>query len=250
MTIVLTTIKTISENKQDDPISFSFLAVILLTTGFVIYYFTSIYLKNFFKQIPKHKVPSFYYYIYQRFLGFFIFGLIPATVFLVLQSKSLTKYGLNLNQLNISLIWTFLLGLVIFIVNYYLAGKKHNLKNYPQIRWNYWTRYKLLINCATWMLYLFGYEFMFRGLLLFSFYYAYGTGIAIAVNCALYSLVHIPKGKKETLGAIPLGIVLSLVTLNTGSIFVAFVFHVIMALSNDYFAIKSHPSMTFNTNKK
>jgi len=164
-------------------------------------------------------------------------------------SKSPTNYGLNFNQLQTSLSWTAFLGLIIIVANYFLTGKKQNLKNYPQIRLRYWTADKILVNSLTWIIYLFGYELMFRGLLLFSFYYAYGTFVAIFVNCVLYSLVHIPKGKKETFGAIPLGIILSFITLETGSIFVAFVFHVIMALSNDHFAIKAHPSMTYNPKK-
>ncbi len=223
--------------------------LILLIVGFIIYYFTSEFLKKYFDRLSKTKVPSFYSVIYQRILGFLTFGLIPAALIIILYSKSLADYGLNFNRLHISVVWTFLLGIAIIIANYFFSGKKENLKNYPQIRLNNWTKDKLLINSTTWGLYLLGYELMFRGLLLFSFYYAYGTVVAIAVNCVLYSLVHIPKGKKETFGAIPLGAILSIITLNTGSLFVAFVFHVIMALSNDYFAIKAHPSMRFNNKK-
>ncbi|MGM0496846.1 MAG: CPBP family intramembrane glutamic endopeptidase [Bacteroidota bacterium] len=247
MMIVLTTLKTLFASKQDSQIHF--LVLILLITGFIIYYFASKTLNVYFKKLPENKVPSFYSMTYQRILGFSIFGVIPAVIVLMVRSKSLTNYGLNFNQLQTSFIWTLILGLGILLANYYLAGKPQNLKNYPQIRFSNWTLQKLLINCTTWTLYLFGYELMFRGLLLFSFYYAYGTGIAIVVNTILYSLVHIPKGKKETFGAIPLGIVLCFVTLNTGSVFFAFIFHVIMALSNDYFAIKAHPSMTINLNK-
>ena len=246
--IVLTILKSILQHKQDDPIHL--LVFILLLTGFLVYYSFSEFLKDYFKNKIKLKVPTYYSFIAQRILGFFTFGFIPCAIVLIFHSKSLVNYGLNFNQLQTSLIWTAVMGFIIIIANYLLAGKKQNLKNYPQIRLNNWTIDKILINSLTWILYLFGYELMFRGLLLFSFYYAYGTVIAIAVNCVLYSLVHIPKGKKETFGAIPLGIILSFITLSTGSIFVAFIFHVIMALSNDYYAIKAHPSMTLGLKRK
>jgi len=245
--IVLLILEFTLQHIQDDPAHL--LVFILLLTGFIIYYFLSEFLKKYFKNTIKAKVPSYYSFIAQRILGFFTFGLIPFAIVLVSHSKPAGNYGLNFNNLQTSLFWTAFLSLIIIVANYFLAGKKQNLKNYPQIRLNNWSIDKILINSLTWILYLFGYELMFRGLLLFSFYYAYGTVVAIAVNCVLYSLVHIPKGKKETIGAIPLGIILSFITLNTGSIFVAFAFHVIMALSNDYFAIKAHPSMTYNPKK-
>jgi len=241
--IILTFFLSILQNKLDDTIHL--LVFILLLAGFIIYYFLSEFLKDYFRKTIKAKVPSYYSLIAQRIMGLFTFGLIPGAIVLIFHSTPLTNYGLNINQLQTSLIWTAVMGLIVIIANYYLAGNKENLKNYPQIRLNNWTLDKILINSLTWILYLLGYEFMFRGLLLFSFYYAYGIVVAIAVNCVLYALIHIPKGKKETFGAIPLGIILSFITLDTGSIFVAFIFHVIMALSNDYYAIKAHPSMTF-----
>ena len=245
--IVLKPLESIFIHKQDDPAYL--LVFILLLTGFIIYYFLSEFLKGYFKNTFKANFPSYYSFIAQRIVGFVTFGLIPFVIVIVFYSKSPTNYGLNFNHLQTSLVWTFFLGLIVVVANYFLAGKKQNLKNYPQIRLNNWAADKILVNSLTWIIYLFGYELMFRGLLLFSFYYAYGTFVAITVNCVLYSLVHIPKGKKETFGAIPLGIILSFITLETGSIFVAFVFHVIMALSNDHFAIKAHPSMTYNLKK-
>ena len=41
---------------------------------------------------------------------------------------------------------------------------------------------------------------------------------AIAINIALYSATHILKGLDETIGAIPLGFVLCLLTISSGTI--------------------------------
>ena len=220
--------------------------IIFLTLGigFFIYHFTSEFMKKKFSEINSSREYYTYYgYLFQRILGFLTFGLLPSFIFIVYKDQSLTNFGFNLQHLALSLLWTIGLGTLVGVANYFLAGKKENLRTYPQIRLKIWTPDKLLLNAITWAIYLLGYEFMFRGLLLFSFYEAYGATIAITVNCIAYALVHIPKGKKETFGSIPLGILLSIITLQTGSIFVAFWFHVIMALTNDYFAIKAHPSM-------
>ena len=70
-----------------------------------------------------------------------------------------------------------------------------------------------------------------------------GVWPAIILNVAIYALVHVPKGIKEAVGAIPLGILLCIITLQTGSIIVALAVHIIMALGNEWFSLKAHPGM-------
>ena len=114
-----------------------------------------------------------------------------------------------------------------------------------QIRARIWTHKTVLLNIVGWALYLFGYEFLFRGILLFPLAETLGVWPAIAVNIALYSTTHIPKGMQETIGAIPFGLVLSLLTLASGNIWIAFVVHLAMALTNSFTSLKYHPQMQF-----
>ncbi|MFP4042069.1 MAG: CPBP family intramembrane glutamic endopeptidase [Bacteroidales bacterium] len=220
------------------------IALFCFGLGFFFYFIISYWLKNrlhnTFKNIEKQ---TFYEYIFQRILGFLFLGIFPAIVFYYTQDESLSAYGININQLPISLLWILILGSTVLILNFFFAGSKRNLQQYPQIQIKNWTFSLFSLNAITWILYLFSYELLFRGILLFSLYDAYGTGAAVILNTILYSLVHIPKGQRETLGAIPLGIILCLITIQTSSFFVAFAFHAIMAVSNDYFAIKYNPDM-------
>lgn len=210
--------------------------------GFFFYFILSYWLRKklniIFQNIEKE---TFYEYMFQRILGFMLLGISPAIVFYHTQEQSLSAYGINLNQLSISIIWILILGSTVIALNFFFAGSKRNLQQYPQIQIKNWTFSLFFLNAITWILYLFGYELLFRGILLFSLYDAYGIGVAVIVNTILYALVHIPKGQRETLGAIPLGIILCLITIQTNSFSVAFAFHAIMAVSNDYFAIKYNP---------
>jgi membrane protease YdiL (CAAX protease family) len=86
---------------------------------------------------------------------------------------------------------------------------------------------------------------MFRGFLLFSSLPVLGIWPSILLNTAVYSLVHIPKGNKETLGAIPFGILISYLAIETGTFWIAFFTHVILALSNEWFSLRTHPEMLF-----
>ena len=72
-----------------------------------------------------------------------------------------------------------------------------------------------------------------------------GVWPAIAVNIALYSATHIPKGLDETIGAIPLGLVLCLLTLSSGTIWIAFFVHVAMAWTNTFTALRFNPDTNY-----
>ena len=101
------------------------------------------------------------------------------------------------------------------------------------------------LNLLGWFLYLFGYEFLFRGVLLIPVVKALGVWPAIAINVAIYSATHIPKGLDETVGAIPLGLALCLLTLATGTIWIAFLVHVTMAWTNTLTSLKFNPEMKY-----
>lgn len=125
------------------------------------------------------------------------------------------------------------------------AKKPKNLSNYPQIRAKIWDVKTFRLNLLGWAIYLFGYELLFRGVLLFPLVEAYGVWLAIAVNVALYSATHIPKGLDETIGAAILGFILCLFTLMAGNIWIAFIVHVAMAWTNSLTALKHHPEIYY-----
>ena len=72
-----------------------------------------------------------------------------------------------------------------------------------------------------------------------------GLWPAIGLNIVLYSLVHIPKGLHEILGALPFGIILCLAAYDTGSFWIAFIAHGSQAVINEFYAIRFNPAMDF-----
>jgi membrane protease YdiL (CAAX protease family) len=117
------------------------------------------------------------------------------------------------------------------------------LSRYPQIRVKKWTLSLLILSGISWMVYLFAYEYLLRGVFLYSCAEELGIIAAIIINVSIYSLVHLPKGAKETIGAIPMGILLCILTLHFGTIWAAFWIHCSLALSNEWFSIRYHPEM-------
>ena len=76
-------------------------------------------------------------------------------------------------------------------------------------------------------------------------YETIGLWPAIAVNIALYSGTHIPKGQQETVGAIPLCIALCLISVQTGNMWTAAIIHIAMSYTNTLTTFKRHPEMKY-----
>lgn len=86
---------------------------------------------------------------------------------------------------------------------------------------------------GSWLVYLVGYEALFRGLLLPLLAGELGLWPGIAVATGLYVLAHLARPAAESLAAIPFGFVLATITLVTGSILAAIVLHWIIASVNE-----------------
>jgi membrane protease YdiL (CAAX protease family) len=75
------------------------------------------------------------------------------------------------------------------------------------------------------IVFLFSYEFFFRGLVFFSLLQHFDLYISILVTTILYVVIHSFDSKAEILGAIPFGILLCILTYFTNSIWMAFIIH-------------------------
>jgi len=221
------------------------LAIILVTVGFSVYHFISISagIKSKYQRKYGEERGNTKFMWMTRYLGCMSIGLIPFLLMLMILGKRPSEYGFAFQEHTSSIYWILGLAIIIIPMNFFNSKKAKNLAFYPNVREKEWTKRMVAHNALTWMSYLFGYELMFRGVLLFATVPLLGEWPAIILNTAIYALVHVPKNLEETIGAVPLGIVLCLVTLTTGTIWVAFFVHITLALSNFFFSLKHHPEM-------
>jgi membrane protease YdiL (CAAX protease family) len=226
------------------------LPVSLSVITFIIYWFTtkSEKVKSFFFRKFKFDDASAYHITFLRIVGFMTMGFASGILCLIfIPDYSLSDYGLSYNPETalFTIFWSSGLMILIIPLTFLSSGKPANLINYPQIRARLWTRKITVMNIVSWIVYLFGYELLFRGILLFPLAGEFGVWPAIAINTAFYSITHIPKGLNETIGALILGLVLCILTLISGTIWIAFFTHVALALTNSFTAMKYHPDMQF-----
>lgn len=187
--------------------------------------------------------------VLQRLAGLVLMGLLPFFLAWFFFGRDSGYLGWNFGNMDLVWRWFLVASVIILPLGFLGARGQANLSMYPQMRVQEWSPKLLLWSSLTWMLYLLGYETLFRGILFFPVLDHFGLIPAIALNVSIYSLAHIPKGRRETIGAIPAGIIFCMGSYYTGNIWFPFLAHSLMALSNEWFSIYLNPEMRLVRNQ-
>lgn len=228
---------------------FSIVAVI---AGFYLYFYPAHvkWIGNIAIKSKNRETVLLKQFMFRKTWGFVSMGILPALAYVLIFNESVPAFGLTMSKLANYAPWIFLTLLIPALLNAFLARNPKTHKVYPQLRIREWTPGLFALSALGWFLYLLGYEYLFRGILLFGIFDTWGYWPAIAINTVIYSLAHFNKGPGETLGAIPFGILLCIITLSSGTIWFALIAHLGLALSNDFFSILYNPEMKFIKRKE
>lgn len=224
--------------------------------GYLCYWFIqeSPRLKNRLEEKYGQERASIRRILLSKYLGAISIGLFPFLAYKIAFPKtSLNELGFFINgeTAMTSLYWIAGFLVVMVPILFFSSRSPNILAKQPEIRKSEWSRKLMISNLLAWAVYLLGYEFFFRGVLLFPLLESIGIWPAIAVNVLFYAGVHIPKGADEALGAIPLAVILCLLTLHTGTIWIAYFVHLAMAWTVSLSALKHQSNMRIiNTKDK
>jgi len=211
---------------------------------YLYYYFASQFLVKKFLHETGSEANQVRIFLFRKFSGFVFMGILPLLYYRIFISGTVVSdFGLRFSDFGKNVLsiagLSFFIALFIFLV----SKIKGPVRDKPQIRVRHWTTNLFLINSLGWIVYLVGYETLFRGVLLITCYHYSGFWTAIAINLAIYSAVHMVNGTGEAIGALVFGLAACLLTLLTGTIFFSISMHIVLALSTDYFAIKFNPDL-------
>ncbi|MBP6872466.1 MAG: CPBP family intramembrane metalloprotease [Bacteroidales bacterium] len=185
-------------------------------------------------------------YLLRKFTGFLLLGILPVAVAWFVFGQSPAESGFRAGTTAAWLPYTALVALFLTVMNYFNSSNIRLQKAYPELRLENWGPGSALGLAFGWILYLVGYEMLFRGLLLHTCLEAFGLWPAILINLSLYFILHLPKGLKESVATIPFGAVVIFLTVKSGSVLPAILLHSIQAVSFELFCIYRNPEMKFN----
>jgi membrane protease YdiL (CAAX protease family) len=223
-------------------------AAVVLITVMILYPF-SYYAPRIFPLLLKRagasqRTKAVWSVLLYRFFGVLVLGGGSAVVAAVFLPPSPNRFGVNVNNLFTSLMFSLsawvLVGGLLYLG--YLVWPA-SLKGYPEINVQRWDLSLLAINTLSWVMYLAAYEYFFRGFLLYPLTERFGSWPAILITTGLFSFSHLTKEPQEQAAAIPIGVFYGLTALLTGSILGPFLVHSFIAPTTDVLAILSNPDM-------
>ncbi|HZX10574.1 MAG TPA: CPBP family intramembrane glutamic endopeptidase [Acidobacteriota bacterium] len=221
------------------------LFIFLALLSYAIYFFIALSkrIKNKFIRKFGFEKTKIYWILFQRGVGVFLYGLIPVLVAFMSYPKKISFYGLSFVNFLDSIYWTLGISAVIIPFSILNARSPFHQKKYPQIQTEEWNLGLVFLSASSWIVYLFAYELLLRGLLFFACLRSFGLWPAVIINISIYAFFHLHKNYKEIFGSVLLGIVFCLITYKTGTIWTAFFAHTILALSSEWASLSFNPKM-------
>jgi membrane protease YdiL (CAAX protease family) len=227
------------------------LRISLVITGvlvfFYLYYYTA-HSSGMEKWIYKNTTgitSELRMFLFRKLSGFTFLGVMPAILYFSVNKGAFARFGFSYTHIfdNIFAIAGMMALIAILL---FFRHRKNPALNTLQIKTDRWSSTLMIFDILGWSLYLLAYEFLFRGILLFECYDYFGFLPAIVINIALYSAIHMVNGKEQAVGAIFFGAVACYLTLQTGTILIAFFMHIALSGFSDYFSVRMNPAIRYS----
>lgn len=154
---------------------------------------------------------------YDRMILYFV---IPMLVILLLFRDKPADYGFQLGDWRRGLMWT-VIGCIGMAVILWFVAKTPAMQRYYDAKAPDSTAYLIYINAVD----LFGWEFMWRGFVLFGLAQVLGPGPAIWLQAVPFAFMHLGKPEIEAITTIFGGAAFGFVAWQTGSFFYPFLIH-------------------------
>ena len=155
--------------------------------------------------------------------------LVPLASSLLLFRDKPWDYGIRIGRWKPALILT-IVGLAAMLAIVYGASRMPQFSSYYRTQVMDWP--DLILDAA---LYIFAWEFLFRGYMLFGLEKSIGKS-AIFVQAIPFVLLHLSKPFLETLGCIPLGFIFGYISYRTRSFLPCFIIHFGIYVMMTFFA--------------
>ncbi len=234
-------------NIESGESAFYILGVVLI---YYLYYYSanSDLLKRFTTRINRGTDKNLLLFFAKKLMGFILLGVIPGIIYYFIKYPAPVNFGLSLNHLATHI--PIILILIILIVSTaYLHQKLNPDFTSLEIKDNLYNFQFVALNIFGWVIYLVAYEFLFRGILLFECYYAFGLWPAICINVAFYSAIHMPDGKDQVIGALIFGTVAGYLAITLGTILVPIIMHITLSISTIIFSLRLVKNAEFKNSK-
>jgi membrane protease YdiL (CAAX protease family) len=204
-------------------------AIISVVIACIILYNYLLNIRIMSKMLKVIKLQKPGIYFTEKIMGAVVFGLVPYLLFIVLPGKDPAGLGITTGKLPEYRLSVIFASVLVLLLCHFFSAKEFFRKNLLQTADLEISLKNTMLTSAGWIIYLYGYELLFRGILFFACYRVLGFFPALLINLALYALAHYKMPRATILGSVPAGIVFCLLSVLMDSFLPAFILHTIMA---------------------
>lgn len=213
-----------------------FLSVAFLQT--ISWYFTSrkFFRENLFDYFINSSDPYLIEYLYW-FIGDFLTFILPTFLLIIFVFKEkISDYGFRIGEWRVGIKLTLFFLLIMIPVIWIISASQEFSQKYPHLsstkeNWEVFFIYE-----AGMFIYMIGWEFIWRGFMLFGLEKKFGN-YAIFIQMIPFVILHNGKPFIETIGAIPGGIALGWLALRTRSFYYCVAVHLGVMYSIDLISL-------------
>ena len=181
--------------------------------------------------------PRFAGGVYEMLAAFVLLGVIPLLIAVAILRRRPSDYGLCLGD-RVKTFRSAALSIPLFVLAAYIASGDPSVQaTYPLNPAAGDSAGAFAMHVASYLLFYLGWEFMFRGYLLFGLADRYGVAAAMMIQVMASALIHVGKPPIETFLAIPVGLYWGWIALRTRSIVSSFLQHAALGIATDAFIV-------------
>ncbi len=210
--------------KLDNQVVVIFLSVAILQT--ISWYYTSkgFFAQNFagyFTEYEPARYVQFIYWFGGDFISLFV---LPVLIIKFILKGQLSDFGLSAGDYRTGLKLTGISVLVMAAILWFVSANAQFMKVYPHLEYARDSALIFILYELGILLYMFSWEFMWRGFTLFGLYPKFGM-YAIFMQMIPFVILHNGKPALETFSSILGGIILGYMSLKLGSFIYAVIIH-------------------------
>ena len=213
------------------------LASALLLTLHRYYSRRSFFKRHFVEHFSNFPLPESHPYYYWFLITAFTLFLVPALVAKFGTKEKLSDYGIQLGNQQLGwrvtgIAWILMIPVVILaVIAYPPFVAKYPLCKVVASSWQTFLLYQLAYG-----VYMFSWEFFFRGFMLFGLERKFGN-YSILIQTIPFAVMHYSKPLPEALGSIIAGVLLGVLALETRSFIYGAAIHWLVAMTMDVVAV-------------
>jgi membrane protease YdiL (CAAX protease family) len=175
---------------------------------------------------------------YRRASAFLLYGMVPLLGVRLMPGESLRDFGLS-PHLDLSPLYLLPLVVLSFFTLLFSSRSAVLHRRYPEVRTAAGSGRRFLLSSLSYLLYFFGYEFLFRGFLLFGLYRHLGAWKAVLASTAFTALTHLRTPLPVILGSVATGLLFARVVLAAGSLWPVLALHCCIGIGMDLLCIRA-----------